>query len=431
MSTLLLPISIPCIFSYHGIFLTNWLSDRKIFALVSERLKTVWSHYLWLKQQADLQGKLPPSTAPSLPQPGKRFMIIRTEVGTPQTGLLMGFDSFTSSFSGPEVNADYRGAVSGDNNGSSSASGGKTDTSYKKKWTLLGKVLSFTSATTLGATPIHGGVRRTIDDELEAARRETAASRSNGPPPPPKSGSQANHSSSESDASSTGSSPVYDAVQFVFKFTLNNVPWQQGQGGLGGGMMPALPRERVITRPRLPAPAQARVSSWSASTGRRSESPPPPAAGLPPPERRYSGLSQVGLVAEARNASPFDKDSRIPLSSGGTPTRPRIDTRSVSDGSVHGSPMAPVRDSSRLFSEEAGSPSVAKGCDAERQVMQPAEPIGGFRDRAVYSGRALAEWSLVVNECNSFVDRRRDEGVYGLRDVEVPSLGVDGLRRLA
>jgi hypothetical protein len=33
----------------------------------------------------------------------------------------------------------------------------------------------------------------------------------------------------------------------------------------------------------------------------------------------------------------------------------------------------------------------------------------------------------VVSECNSFVDRRRDEGVLGLNDVEVPSLGVEGL----
>lgn len=49
--------------------------------------------------------------------------------------------------------------------------------------------------------------------------------------------------------------------------------------------------------------------------------------------------------------------------------------------------------------------------------------------RAKYAGRALSEWSLVVNECNNFVERRRAEGVPALRWVEVPTLGVEGFRR--
>lgn len=65
----------------------------------------------------------------------------------------------------------------------------------------------------------------------------------------------------------------------------------------------------------------------------------------------------------------------------------------------------------------------------ERPVVPPVQPVGLFKERATYSGRALAEWAIVVNECNSFVDRRRDEGVCGLKDVEVPSLGVENLRR--
>lgn len=49
--------------------------------------------------------------------------------------------------------------------------------------------------------------------------------------------------------------------------------------------------------------------------------------------------------------------------------------------------------------------------------------------RAKYAGRALAEWALVVGECNNFVERRRAEGVPTLRWVEVPTLGVEGFRR--
>ena len=51
--------------------------------------------------------------------------------------------------------------------------------------------------------------------------------------------------------------------------------------------------------------------------------------------------------------------------------------------------------------------------------------------RAKYAGRALAEWTLIVGECNNFVDRRRSEGVPGLKWVEVPTLGVEGFRKFS
>ncbi|KAK0104955.1 hypothetical protein ONS95_005216 [Cadophora gregata] len=67
------------------------------------------------------------------------------------------------------------------------------------------------------------------------------------------------------------------------------------------------------------------------------------------------------------------------------------------------------------------------------QEIAPRDPRldgGAVREkRAKYAGRALAEWGLVVGECNSFVDRRRSEGVPGLKWVEVPTLGVEGFRR--
>lgn len=60
-------------------------------------------------------------------------------------------------------------------------------------------------------------------------------------------------------------------------------------------------------------------------------------------------------------------------------------------------------------------------------VVRAERPTGVYAAGAVYVGRALSEWSIVVSECNSFVDRRRDEGVLGLADVEVPALGMEGL----
>jgi hypothetical protein len=63
-------------------------------------------------------------------------------------------------------------------------------------------------------------------------------------------------------------------------------------------------------------------------------------------------------------------------------------------------------------------------------MTKPVKPTGFYAKNAVYCGRALAEWSLVVFECNNFVDRRREEGVLGLSEVEVPVLGMEGFRKL-
>ncbi|ERS96001.1 hypothetical protein HMPREF1624_07536 [Sporothrix schenckii ATCC 58251] len=417
--------------------------DAKIFLLVSQRLKTVWSHYLWLKQKADAEGVLPPSTAPSLPQPGKRFMIVRTEVTGPNVGLLANgaggsgngtgagrnrppttFDALAGSASG--ISTANLASFSGNEFGVSSptlspasddrkADGG----SAKKKWSLLGKVLNLTS-------------KPPSEEDFEQMRRETAvaiaASKQGGPALPPKSssssllssGGRVGSPSSDSD-SSTGSTPVFDAAQFVFRFMLHNIPWQNFGGGQGEIVLPPAYRERVLTCPRLPAPAQARVSARTAASGKRSESPPPPAAGLPPITRRVSGFATGGLINEARNANPAES---VPVDDdSSTAYRRSSSSTGTNDGSEwHASAAASEDD---FYGERE------RERERERVVVQPVEPKGhDAQMRAKYTGRALAEWSLVVNECNSFIDRRRDEGIYGLRDVEVPTLGVEGMRRL-
>ncbi|CAK7211967.1 hypothetical protein SBRCBS47491_001303 [Sporothrix bragantina] len=436
--------------------------DAKIFQLVSQRLKTVWSHYLWLKNKSDIDGTLPPSTAPSLPQPGKRFMIVRTEVTMPQPGLLVNalantgagrnnrpattFDALASSVNGINPSSNVGPVSFGSEPGTSGLSltaSSTTDdkkadaSSAKKKWSLLGKVLNLTS-------------KPPSDEEFEQMRRDTAVAitaskqqsgNGNGGPALPSKSSPAprrlGSPPSDSD-SSTGSTPVFDASQFVFKFALHNIPWQGFGGGQGEIMLPPAYRERVLTRPRLPAPAQARVSSRMAATGRRSESPPPPAAGLPPITRRVSGFATGGLINEARNANPaesvpLDDDMSGSASSSRSGSissgRPSLGYRRNSSPPMHHSQQ---QDTSRERSSYSSDESNAEfDLDRERILVQPTEPKGhDAMMRAKYAGRALAEWSLVVSECNSFIDRRRDEGVYGLKDVEVPTLGVEGMRRL-
>lgn len=59
-----------------------------------------------------------------------------------------------------------------------------------------------------------------------------------------------------------------------------------------------------------------------------------------------------------------------------------------------------------------------------------AKPIGtAAAESARYAGRALAEWSLAVNECQNFFERRRKEGVPSNDLVETPTLGVESFRR--
>ena len=50
------------------------------------------------------------------------------------------------------------------------------------------------------------------------------------------------------------------------------------------------------------------------------------------------------------------------------------------------------------------------------------------QDVTKYSGQALAEWNLIVAECQGFLRKRRAEGVPSDSLVETPTLGVEVLR---
>ncbi|KAI4861001.1 DUF1765-domain-containing protein [Hypoxylon rubiginosum] len=363
-------------------------SDAKIFLVVYSRLKTVWSHYLWLKQTSEQQCKFPPSTAPSYPTPGKRFMIIRTEYPVAQPGLLIGFDS-----SAPPQQSNPSNPATDFDSMESMDSADDEPTSQRKKGSILGKIFSFSG-------------NATVSNDLEAVRRETAALRTR-PTLPPKGPA----SPPVSDTDSTGSSPTYEDMQYIFRFTLSWNP--------AGTQSPP---NRILTRPRLPAPAH----SWVTAKG-RTGSPPPPPAGRPAPTRAVSGSPNPGLVNSAKNADP----SEVPISphriSMAFDRRQSFSQMSPVDQSNDDVPLrSPVTPTSRGKDEAVGFSPITP---AQESIIMPVEPKGAFAAGVKYAGRALAEWSLVVAECNSFVDRRRDEGVFGLSEVEVPTLGVEGFRK--
>ena len=352
--------------------------DSKIFLLVSSRLRTTWAHYLWLKQDAENNDRLAPSTAPNYPAPGKRFMIIRTEATALQSGLVVGFDHFANSVPSPQAEVP------------SSDPANVFDTldspvfETKKKWGIFGRVLSLT------------GNNNSAND-LESVRRVTAMSRGK-PGTPPKSQASA-VTPPDSDTDSMGSSPTYETLQYIFKFVLS---WN----ALGT----MTPPNRILTRPRLPSPAQSWVHSSRDAGGILPRPISPPA-----PTRAFSGSSHAGLINSARNADPADVSPHSPSF--------RIST-TLDRTNSHESENAVDRTS---LDE---SPDVKPTAPCQETITQPVQPTGIYAATAKYAGRALAEWGLVVGECNGFIDRRRDEGVPSLSEVEVPSLGVEGIKKM-
>lgn len=108
-----------------------------------------------------------------------------------------------------------------------------------------------------------------------------------------------------------------------------------------------------------------------------------------------------------------------------------------SNGSGRGGPGVHVGSERRMVPPRLPAPAHAwlgtrvPGINKEVGAKDPAMGGNGGESvtRAKYAGRALAEWMLIVGECNNFVDRRRSEGVPGLKWVEIPTLSIEGFRR--
>ncbi|KAH9437645.1 hypothetical protein MCOR27_001742 [Pyricularia oryzae] len=392
--------------------------DTRIWILVSKRLRDTYSQYLWLKQKAERSASALPSTTPSPPQPGKRFMIVRNEVmGASHQGLLA-----SPQRTNPHPQAEFRdfdGYNSQKFGTESDSVDNVRDAQSNKRWSLLGKLRGLNA-------PGSEGRPRNYGEELEKTRRDTANSRqsSEGPPLPPKDDNPSRAPPSPG-SDSTGSVAIFDVEQYVFRFTLQNIPWHHG--------VPVYLREQVITRPRLPAPAQARVNSKLASAGYCDEEDTVPLSpGRPPSTRAISGWMQGGLISEARNAQrKFDLDDTTQqcLSPGLEPRGGPSFGGDSSSSELRLIGELPFENSTTaVLKSETRRLEPPKPKHGESKIIA-VEPTGTQKTTSRYAGRALAEWSLVVSECNSFVDRRRGEGVLGLRDVEVPILAAEGLRR--
>lgn len=309
----------------------------------------------------------------------------------PQPGLFMGFDSFAKAPTSSEQSDSYFDSVAlpkGD---------------PKKRWSLLGKVLSLTSGTSEATNQAGLPRNHSFEDSLHLARREVAEHRSrplSQGPIQTQNLVSAGGSSAASDVGSRAPSPLLEGPKYVFKFTLS---WQQQNH-------PS--RERHLFTPQLPGPAQHQVGGRSVEVSRPQ---------LAEELRSVSGSSS-GLVQRAKNASPIasPKEERLRRLSLGE----LVGTESEMDGENAGIVAASVSDES-----DATRTATPNGYIIE-DTTQPTKPAGAFVRNVVYSGPSLAEWAQVVSEHNCFVDRRRDEGVTQICDMEVPVLNVEGFRKL-
>jgi hypothetical protein len=84
---------------------------------------------------------------------------------------------------------------------------------------------------------------------------------------------------------------------------------------------------------------------------------------------------------------------------------------------------------SNSASSNTSSSTDSKG-KAKVKAIQPLKPKAHEMNTARYSGRALAEWAQVLQECRSFHTRRRQEGVPRDSLVETPTMGVENFRLL-
>ncbi|TQS36559.1 hypothetical protein Golomagni_02985 [Golovinomyces magnicellulatus] len=392
--------------------------DTKIFNTVSKRIESQWAHYLYIKEEAELSNLLPPSTTPCLPAPGRRFLIIRNDNPSPVAPLLFGLEgpmsrtisqnsiqstSFIhknspSRFSLKKFH-DMENATVNPDIKKATAESQSPAFSMKKRLSLIGRAVSFpffdsnTSTSTENSfdSPITRSMSTGINNIcLVEDYKENVTSRSL-------------DSSESEEREKTCEIPMAHRA-FSFRFSLEcGAYFENGIGG-GSSSTSNLPNsshigfttgtslsghglgERKLSSPRLPAPAQVLLVSKVPGVNREVTS------------KDWPKLQKGNDVSSEKLSQSLSNDLTIKKSPSILVTTPQ---------GIESFSNQPV-------------------ISADITIPRKRE---NYTKSAIYKGRALAEWAIIVGECNGFLERRRNEGVPNLKMVEVPLLGVEGFRR--
>ncbi len=307
--------------------LVNLLQTKSNFHLILfsailetlySRLSDTWCHFVYLQQQANQHGLVPPSTAPCSPAPCRCLLIIRDDVQPAPSGMFLPFEGILSSSSTKKVNP-YEKHSSPDpfaQNApfSSTASSSPTSNLGKKRWGLLKSIMPFSS--TAMESPA-GPTTPTPQSQSDSHPRLSGR-------PESRDGSSLVQAQSRQSNSNTQVNqyrpPAATHRSLSFKYSLE---WMDKENSAVG-------REMRLHPPKLPLPAQLSLGSRS-----------------------------VDIVAS-----------------------------------------------------------------------EPRKTEGSDFESSKYAGRALAEWAVLIMECQRFFERRKAEGVPTYQLVETPTLGVDPFRKM-
>jgi hypothetical protein len=201
---------------------------------LSDRLRSVWSHYLWLREQAESRRALPPSTQACNPAPGRRFLIIRNDNPiVTNTQPFLSFDGVVQSPASRRASASSKSVPDRPLSSASVDSHDFPDEAVPKgRWNILRSLI--------GAAPKQPAKSKTIDPpkkEKENAKLNGSAGPSDSPDPMPE--------INEVPPPTAYSPPVPTHRSYSFRFSLE---WIDKRFGTYQNMR--------LSPPRLPLPAQ-------------------------------------------------------------------------------------------------------------------------------------------------------------------------------
>lgn len=200
---------------------------------LSDRLRSVWSHYLWLREQAERKQALPPSTQACNPAPGRRFLIIRNDNPiVTNTQPFLSFDGVVQSPTSARASASIKTPPERPLSSISTDSQDFPDESAPKgRWNIL---RSFIGAAPKQATKSKGNDAPKKDKETTNLNSAAASNDASDSTPVTKAVN-----------STTPSPPPPTHRSYSFRFSLE---WVDKRFGAYQNMR--------LSPPRLPLPAQ-------------------------------------------------------------------------------------------------------------------------------------------------------------------------------
>ncbi|OAX82627.1 hypothetical protein ACJ72_03020 [Emergomyces africanus] len=344
--------------------------DLRIYNSLLDRLGGVWNYFLFFQSKAEREYTPPLSTAPCSPAPGRRILIIRNDY-QPTSSLFVCLDNIIPTPSSGQLHVSLPDIEPINSRSESPPS------SSKKRWKSLKTI--FVSSSNL--KPGEVTPTKTSHDEVELNANDHHTN--------PGAGASENETQH-------APTPPKNQPKYTFRFSLQ---WNDR------ARWPS--KDRRLFPPSLPLPAQLFLHSLRTKAARHVDS------ADESPSHSLSGTN-----------SDDDSDSE----------GAEMEEDSISNTIAAAAAVASLTKHSNInISAPPPKPNLTVVTSFVSNNQYPGGGGEAYHHHpfvvSKYAGRALAEWALVVCECDNFFARRRDEGVPSDDAVEIPILGVEGFRK--